>query len=279
MDNLLQDDKELQDEELYALLDRALETDRLCVSEELIQKTLRRVEEESSSNVVSLEQKRKKRYSFMKYGCVAAAALLVLFVGVRTFGGKSFTMEEAQSDATADGMYSKTGNGNAYLQDSATYPAESEGNEAIIWENNADDGSVREEVSNSKSERNGYPDAVADMSEEAHDALTGSRMNVSAPLVAALTETGYKIVASEADYWEFVQREDYWEEELLRTLVACAYNKGYPEDGGYSYKLAGKTGSMYTVISNEPLDAIVGMETEDGMLWILFGQNVSLYEE
>ncbi len=277
MDNLLQDDKELQDEELYALLDKALESDRLCVSEELIQKTLRRVEEESSSNVVSLDQKRKKRYSFMKYACVAAAAMLVLFVGVRTFGGKEFAMKDAQSEATADGMYNNSGSG--FLQDNAVYPAESEGNEAIVWENNADDGSVRGEVSNSKSERNSYPDAVADMSEEAHDALTGSRMNVSAPLVAALTETGFKIVASEADYWEFVQREDYWEEELLRTLAACAYNKGYPEDGGYSYKLAGKNGSMYTVISNEPLDAIVGMETEGGMLWILFGQNVSLYEE
>ena len=70
-----QNTDEMQDEELYALLDRAMETERLCVSEELIQKTLKRVAEEESTKVVSFDTARKKKLSPVKYAGVAAAAL------------------------------------------------------------------------------------------------------------------------------------------------------------------------------------------------------------
>ncbi len=277
MDKLLQDDKELQDEELYALLDKALESDRLCVSEELIQKTLRRVEAESASGVVSLEQKRKRKYPFMRYACVAAAAVLVLAVGVRTFSGKKFAAEDARKEATADGTYSNSG-ANGFMQDSAVYPSEQSESDAVAWRDDTDDGAGRGDYQYSKSERDGHPDA-ADLNEETRTPLTGRTVNVSERLLTALTELGFAITDSEADYWEFVQREDYWEEELLRRLAACDFDKGYQQDGSYSYVLAGKSGRTYTVDCEEPLDAVAGFQTEDGRLWIFFGQNVSLYEK
>lgn len=278
MDKLLQDDKELQDEELYALLDKALESDRLCVSEELIQKTLRRVEAESASGVVSLEQKRKRKYPFMRYACVAAAAMLVLAVGVRTFSGKKFAAEDARKEATADGMYSNSG-ANGFMQDSAVYPSEQSESDAVAWRDDTDDGAGRGDYQYSKSERDGHPNAATDLSEEECTPLTGSTENVSERVVTALTELGFAITDSEADYWEFVQREDFWETELLRRLVACDFDKGYAQEGSYSYELVDKAGRMYTVNCEEPLDAVAGFSTENGRLWILFGRNVSLFEE
>ena len=55
MDKAIQNNEELQDDELYALLDKAWETEKLCVSEELIQKTLKRAAEETDSKVISME--------------------------------------------------------------------------------------------------------------------------------------------------------------------------------------------------------------------------------
>ncbi|MBQ8548564.1 MAG: hypothetical protein IJ427_08700, partial [Lachnospiraceae bacterium] len=71
MDKAIQDNTELQDEELYALLDKAWEAERLCVSEELIQKTLKRVAEETDTKVISFETAKKRKMSPMKYAGVA----------------------------------------------------------------------------------------------------------------------------------------------------------------------------------------------------------------
>ena len=95
-------DRMESDEELYALLEKAMEEEpRLQVSEELIQKTLKRVEETPEESGLK-EKSYKKFYLPLRYACVAAAAVLVLAVGIKTIGnGGFFADDSAKMEAEA----------------------------------------------------------------------------------------------------------------------------------------------------------------------------------
>ena len=75
MDKAEQERKTEQDDELYALLEKAILDERLCVSGELIQKTLRRVQDGAEKKPV------RKYFVTLRYACAAAAALLVVVAG------------------------------------------------------------------------------------------------------------------------------------------------------------------------------------------------------
>jgi hypothetical protein len=96
------------EEELYALLDKAMEDERLCVSEELIQKTLKRVEESPASTGVHHKSKNYSR--LIRWGSVAAAAVLVVFVGGRIFAG-GFRMGKGSEECSPDAVNSLNGYG------------------------------------------------------------------------------------------------------------------------------------------------------------------------
>ena len=109
MDNLLQNQDEMQDEELYALLDKALGAERLCVSEALIQKTLKRVAEEDNSKVISFEKAAKRKLPAVKYVSVAAAALFVVVLGVGVLRGGVTAGDSVQMEAVYDNVAGRKG--------------------------------------------------------------------------------------------------------------------------------------------------------------------------
>ncbi len=286
MDNLLQNREELQDEELYALLDKALTTERLCVSEELIQKTLKRVEEEENSKVISLEQERKRKLPAMKYISVAAAALFVAVLGVGVVRSGSFSTDSVEMEATYDKGARKT---ESLLADSAA-------GEGISVAENKDDASTH---SHYYSSTNGGGDMAADAVEgetvvqedrgmpkasdeaDAAEFLEGCRVSISAELTEALTAVGAKPVSGAAEYWEFVQRDTTWEKELFKELAAAmdVFGEQLPENGTYRYRLEDVNDNGKTIYCEYPLDGIVRIETGKGVLWGLIGEKARFYTE
>lgn len=275
-----QNTDEMQDEELYALLDRAMETERLCVSEELIQKTLQRVAEEESTKVVSFDTARKKKLSPVKYAGVAAAALLVVF-GARALGGQKFMTSDMIMEATERAAAPRNA---TEVQDKAAEEPFS-----------TNSGALADDVYYSKSETlsdlsYGVPeepaaDAVesevltAD-SRDGNVAMTGTKVALSNTLSEALTGAGMAPTGTEAEYWELVVREESWEKALKQALAAGEYfEKELPQSGSYCYVLDCKDGSRRQIRSERPLEAIVCLETEKGTLWGLYGNGTTFYME
>ncbi len=260
MDARLQGNNEMQEEELYALLDKAWETDRLCVSEELIQKTLKRVAEEDTK-VISFEKAAKKKLSPIKYVSVAAAAVFVLAIGMSTLGRSGLMNDKAQMEAACDNASRKT-------EHAASYDGEA------LAEQDSVSGDWHYSVSDST---NGM---VADMAEDvdargSKSVLRGETMVLSGRLEETLTDAEMAPVSQKAECWEFVYREELWEEELLRCLEAVqVFETGLPENGAYSYVLGCEDGSRETIHCEEPLDLIVCIKTTKGTLWGLYGETV-----
>lgn len=291
MDKILQNKEELQDEELYALLDRALETERLCVSEELIQKTLARVTEEDDSKVVSFETAKKRKIPVVKYISVAAAAVFVVFVGVRTLGNGGL----AKNDASMEAKYDNAGHTNETLladtvDGSGTSAAGSlrkgteyyysvSDSDAVIQHETAEDMTTYTEAPEDDTSETEFPKSEA--SEGNGSVLEGTVMTISAELTEALTAVGAEPVSGEAEYWEFVQRDATWEKELFYELAAAmdVFGETLPTDGRYCYSLDSKGGGRQTVYGTDSLDGIVRIETKKGILWGLFGETVRLYTE
>lgn len=275
MNNRMQDTEELQDEELYALLDKAMETDRLCVSEDLIQKTLKRVAEEGGSKVVSFETVKKRRSSPVKYAG-AAAAVLVLALGVRAVSLGSLNAKDNMQMAARNDMTERKNESYGKSGMCAEVPMTE--NSVLL------DGDANYGVSDSTS------DFIADVAEESETmkptaesrggeyAMNGVSLVVSDRLSEALRGAGWALNAGE--YWEFADREELWEEELMRVLMAGeCFEEGFPEKGTYRYVLDRKNGDFCTVRSKEPLDAIVRLETEKGVIWGLIGNRSLFYAE
>lgn len=290
MNKLLQENDEMQDEELYALLDRALETDRLCVSEDLIQRTLARVAEEQDSKVISFEKAAKRKIPAVKYIGVATAAVLVVFVGVRTLGNGKVSMDTAPMEAEAEyaGYVNKTEaadgtdsrgvaaadsreNGTGYYY-SVTDSDAVTNHEAVgdmLADSMTPEESMEPEVSKSADDG------------ECEGLLPGVTVTISAELTEALACVDAEPVSGKAEYWEFVQRETTWETELFYELAAAmdVFGESLPESGSYCYELSCSDGSSPTVYSKKPLDGIVRVETKKGTLWGLLGETVRFYAE
>ncbi len=280
MDNLLQNN-EMQEEELYALLDKALETDpRLCVSEDLIQKTLKRAAEETDSQVISLEAAKKRRISPMKYVGVAAAAVFVVVLGVGVFGNGGFVAKDAQMEATVDNTAGKS-DGAMTAYDSSE--------PGTVMANSADAQKGKTYYSRSgeaedlPADDNGIGfDVLADSPKEniaESEAVTGGEAELSATtvtlsqkLAGVLKDAGMAPVSEVAECWTFADVETDWERDLLNSLAAGElWGNQCPESGSFRYVLEGTDSIQYVMEYNEPLDLIIRIETEQGALWGLFG--------
>ncbi len=263
MDTRLQDNNEMQEEELYALLDKAWETDRLCVSEDLIQKTLKRVAEEDTK-VISFEKAAKRKLSPMKYVSVAAAAVFVLAIGMSTLGRGGFMNDNAQMEAT----YDKTGR---TAENAASYDGEA------LAEQDSTPADLQ--YSSTSDSVNGMlADAVVEEDAEtrgSESVLRGGVVALSERMTETLTDAEMAPMSKEAECWEFVHREESWEDELLRCLEAVqVFETDLPESGAYSYLLGCEDGSRETIQSKEPLDLIVCIKTTRGTIWGLYGETV-----
>lgn len=290
MDNLLQNQDEMQDEELYALLDKALGAERLCVSEALIQKTLKRVAEEDNSKVISFEKAAKRKLPAVKYVSVAAAALFVVVLGVGVLRGGVTDGDSVQMEAVYDNAAGRKGllmadvtesaglsvadsaDGTAQYHYYSTNGAEDMSNVAEDMSDNAEVAPEGEAVVQGD---RGRPQAT----DKNENVLAGTATVVSAELAEALTAVGAK--PGEAEYWEFVQKDTTWEKELFRELAAAmdVFGETLPENGTYSYSLECANGSGKTIYCEYPLDGIVRIETSKGVLWGLLGEKARFYTE
>jgi len=283
MDKAIQDNKELQDEELYALLDKAWETEpRLCVSEELIQKTLKRAEEETDTKVVSFETAKKRKISPVKYIGVAAAALFVAVVGVRMLGNGSFVAKDAQMEA-APGNAAKTDGAVAYHSEASTAMVNSADAQEDKWYSSRSGHEEDSDVGSNILIEGLKDNAVTAPEEEvATDAVEMSAMTTtfSQKLAGVLKDAGFPPVSAEAECWEFAATDMDWERELLNSLVSGGFWGNHcPEGGAYRYVLLGTDNSRYVIEYREPLDMVIRIETEKGVLWGLLGADGFFYAE
>ena len=274
MNKAIQDNTELQDEELYALLDKAFETERLCVSEDLIQKTLKRVAEEPDGKVISFAKAAKRRTLVLRYTGVAAAALFVLVLGGQILGGrlwnggvqKEATGDMSQRNGQRDASAGETEDGLSIWADSETY-----------YTNSAD--SVCESADDALSDRAGVA-CEATISDVKDAGLQSTEVAMPERLSVALSGNGYETLTSVAEIWEFVEGWEDWDKELEKLLKTEKWPvKGLPEKGSYNYSLMLWDGMEKTICTEEPLEFVVRIETEQGALWGLFGATINIYSE
>lgn len=288
MDNLMLNRDEMQDEELYALLDRALGAEQICVSEDLIQKTLKRVAEAEESKVVSIETARKRRLPAMKYISVAVAALFVAVLGIGVMRNGSFSKDSMEMEATYDNASRKAegvladspdGMGLSVVENKDDAPGvqfDYSSTNGVGDMSDIDDAMPESNGTIAQEDRGGMPKA----SEETESVLESTSELISAKVTEALAGVGMTPISGSAEYWEFVQSGFAWEEELFRHVAAMqTFDEPLPQRGDYSYCLVCGDGSRQTVSCGYPLDGIVRIETNKGVIWGLLGEEVRFYAE
>ncbi|MCH5273568.1 MAG: hypothetical protein J1E35_07830 [Lachnospiraceae bacterium] len=272
MDNAEPEQGMEQDDELYVLLEKAISEERLCVSEELIQKTLKRVREQAKG------KPRRKYYYAVRYACAAAAALLVIVLGggILRLRQGGFRTKENMGEEPKNGDFSQialTRENNPIV-----YHADPS---ALDGESAARSVSLGEEIPMDFKEEN--------ESIRAEEIIWyAAEFTVSAEFTKALEKAGYTVLTQEAEYWEFVRKDadgdcadDDWKQEMISVLYESEKSE-IPFDGSgsgtYQYCLSqGKTSRVVT--SGMPLYAAVRLQTEQGMLWILLGEELYLLGE
>ena len=287
MDKLLQDN-EMQDEELYALLDKALETDsRLRVSEDLIQRTLKRAAEEPDTRVISFETAVKRKISPMKYAGIAVAAVFVAVLGVSAFRNGGLVRNDTQMEATADGAGYKSNGMNTHYDRSEAGIATADSADASgnkwYYSRSGDDSELEilsdvdiqlvapEENQAETTKEEGSVDVVE---------MSATTVTLSQMLAGVLKDAGMAPVSDGVECWMFADTATDWERELLNSLAAGElWGNQCPEYGTYRYVLESKDDIRYVMECNEPLDLIVRIETEQGALWGLLGADSFFFTE
>lgn len=273
MDKTMSDGDRMQDEEIYALLDKAMNQDRLCVSEELIQKTLCRIKEESGTTVVPMRKTKKKLYHGMQYACVAAAAAVVLFVGSKVLDAGFFSAKKNTEYSVQEEI---TGRSDVNLFGDVSRSRETKD----MAEGLFDEADTSQNAPTVESAGCAYENEDV-ATDSCSDSYVGAELvSLSSELQEVLKETGYVPAAAEAEYWEYVQRKDDWKQELVQKLGQQEpVNKELPDDGAYQYFLMCIDGSTKTLWSDEPLAMIIRINTEQGILWCLEGKSIRIYLE
>lgn len=269
MDKPMQESDGMRDEEIYALLDKAMEDEKLCVSDELIQKTLRRVKEENEAEVISMEKPVGKKYRMMQYTGVVAAAMLLVFFGSRILNGTGAIAREAKRNAMQESTARHYNGGEAQEETGSTA---TDGIMEIFSETatSMTPQSVNEALEDSMGAENfAEPESRAGSPYEAVPVAVSAELREAAGSVVGVQ------ITDNAEYWEFVQRETDWQKDVMQQLE----NGTLPEgalwlEGNYRYVLAHGDGSQTEILSDEPLDAITRIETEQGALWCLLGESV-----
>lgn len=249
MDKAGQERKAEQDDELYALLEKAVSDERLCVSGELIQKTLRRVQD-------GAEEKPKRRYFVtLRYACAAAAALLAVVAGGVFFNRGGFLGGTKQSEMCPE-------------WENAGRPAR------MVTENENSGDDLTPQVNAEGKKVQNYELQTADTDTLAtHSGTDGAsswnseRFAVSEELTEALAAAGYTVLAKEAEYWEYAKaEEDIRNIDRKQEIIAALYEAVPCDEAEES-------------LSGTPLYAAIKIETGQGMLWILLGEKLYLVEE
>ncbi|MGN1084440.1 MAG: hypothetical protein ACI4QX_05520 [Lachnospiraceae bacterium] len=280
MDKTDSEQRTEQDEELYALLEKAMSEERLCVSEELIQKTLQRAGEAPS------EKPHRTYFTMVRYACAAAAALLVIVLGggiLRrgVFGTKNGAMESApQSEMESRNLGVSIQNADAFGSGDA---ADTENNSVQQYSNGSGiDG--RQSMFSVSTEGATLSETVVTTSteDEAESVWQATTVVVSEELAGALAAAGYTVSGQEARYWRLTSEaaETDWEQEILSALYETKRDGEGSDDGAgsYQYRVL-RDGEADVITSRIPLYAAVRTETEQGILWILLGKELYLLTE
>lgn len=269
---------QMQDEELYALLDSVMEDERLTVREDLIQATLQRAKEEAG--VIPVKKSGRKVYRILSYAGMAAAAVLVLFVGIKTGSNGGFTGNSPKAESVADGLLYERGDGMLTADRIESEQAGGKnGSETNMYFPTADDADGTE----LQEPMEAAPDAAvpewekADITDRSEAVAYSCRVKIAEEFRDALSGTEYEPTENAAECWMFGQRQENWQEELRKAIEACIVEKGLPEEGDYAYTLTCEDGSLRGITATAPLDLIVRIQTESGELWGLFGETVRVY--
>lgn len=257
MDKTEQERKMEQDDELYALLEKAVSDERLCVSGELIQKALRRVQD-------GAEKKPSKRYFVtLRYACAAAAALLAVVAGGVFLNRGGFLGGTKQSELCPE-------------QDNSGSPVR------MLQENNVDGLVPQVGAEGEMIQNHGIPltkdNDIADSQKPSAEAgWSVERFAVPEELTEALVAAGYTVSAEEAEYWEPAKETDAAEEGSIgksdrkQEIISALY-------GAVPCVTEGEAGTE-GFSPDIPLYAAVRIETGQGVLWILLGEKLYLVEE
>lgn len=236
-----------REDELYALLEKAVSDERLCVSEELIQRTLQGVQD-------GPKEKPHRRYSRVLHYACAAAAVVVLVIGggILRQGGLLGTRENKTADMEPMAPYGEQSGGAALEQEGPGEPYRE-----------MSDGMNKIPLSNFY--RSASDDGV--WVNECVITWQMKSVTVSAELAEALSSAGYIVTGDEAEYWELTQENENVE------------NEG--EDGKQEIISALKEMQREpkVITSATPLYKAVRVQTEEGMLWVLLGEELYLLIE
>lgn len=288
-----------QDEELYALLEKAMSSEpRLTVSEELIQKTLKRVEETSGESGLK-EKSYQKFYRPLRYACVAAAAVLVVVVGVKTIGNGRFSANDnameaelapdaAMRNGSVDGTMSiaeystaeeaenfglaagEIGISYSYVlrsvsdfaDDSATVTEEFEAPESVS------EGMMDSVTEPSVSYERVEPEATVTISKVEERYGEALEVVLSEEFVTCLEQYGAAGAETEAVYWSFAEAyATDWENIVLEKLVA---------DDVQTEGTMPQFSVRNALMSEQPLHFAVQVQTTSGEIWFVMGEELYL---
>ncbi|MBQ9766854.1 MAG: hypothetical protein IJW37_01945 [Lachnospiraceae bacterium] len=284
------------DEELYALLEKAMEEEpRLQVSEELIQKTLKRVEETPAESGLK-EKSYKKFYRPLRYACVAAAAVLVLAVGVKTLGNGGFSAKDSAMEAElapGNSMRNGTDGTMEMAEYSTTAKPEDFGFDAeeigICYSyvlgsvsELTDDCLAVEEFDAPESVSEGVMDSVKESTTSGITVFPirvskveeryGEESNVilSEEFAAFLEDRGWENIDTEAVYWKLDgETVSDWETEVTKEFTQA--EEEFPGAEGMPKFLLNGMLSCDT-----PLRYAVQLQTGNGELWLVMGEELYL---
>lgn len=281
MDKLGAEVWEEQDEELYALLEKAMSEDkRLTVSEELIQKTLKRVEETSVQTDLT-EKSYKKFYRPLRYAGVAAAAVLVLVIGAKAVGNGGFMSKDGMKAESAPG------NGIQFMSaDSAT--------EAEVYDGTASGATgvyryICEDKIGVVTDSSKAYDAPKSMAfsdygtvDDGSDYVTENEecsesVALSEEFKEMLASLGYTVTGAEGVCRTFDSAEtDGVEARMIKKLESLGNGLKESEENEVISPYFDADGVL---ISEVPLQAGIQVQTDKGMLWVLLGDELYLIYE
>ena len=277
MNKELQNEVEMQDDELYALLDSAMADDRLCVSEDLIQKTLQRVKEENKT--VTVARRKPKYRAWIPYAGMAAAALLVVFVGTKTINNvskESADMAAPRSEASKamdDGTYysSSAESGGSVNGTASTNAMDSF--DMIMDENGHSRGQKETPLDcEDAKEENMVPDTTESY-------LRSEELVLSGEFFEFLKKGGYEPEDKMAECWEYAGNAADIETQMEEAILTVAVINGPDTIGGYRYTVLDGRGEKRVIVSEHPLDRIIRIRTDRGKLWFLMGTETMFYLE
>lgn len=279
MDKAIQNNEELQDDELYALLDSAMAEDRLSVSEDLIQRTLQRVKEENKPVTVTT---RKPRYrALVQYAGVAAAALLIVFVGSNVI--KNMNTESAADMAAPRAEASNSaGNKKYYYSTADSVDGENVPTAEDVMSDDKSD-TPRDGIAYTQNENETPVPKERDVPKDAEDtteAYFGSEeLLLSDEFYEFLKKGGYEPEDKTAECWEYVGEAENAEELMEKALLAVAVTDGRNTIGSYRYPVIDSRGEERVIVSELPLDRIIRIRTDRGDLWFLLGAETMFFLE